>query len=212
MSTFIGESVLFRFVSISNSSLRSDGFYFDDFQIVDYAEAPLPVELTSFEGEIIGSKTHRLWWETATESGNDFFEIQRSRDGSEWGVIGQLTGQGNSSQSTNYEFFDRDPLLGANYYRLRQVDFSGEFALSNVILLNQTAGDGPSPNPFRSQLLLPLASANATFKLFDIQGREWTSSLAKEWVDDQYIVNTQRLPNGLYWVRYEGHAYLLVKQ
>ncbi|MEL6660635.1 MAG: M14 family zinc carboxypeptidase, partial [Bacteroidota bacterium] len=40
LSAYVGQSVRFRFVSFSNSSLRSDGFYFDDFRVVDYQDLP----------------------------------------------------------------------------------------------------------------------------------------------------------------------------
>lgn len=36
LTSFIGQSIQLRFLSVSNSSLRSDGFYFDDFRIVNY--------------------------------------------------------------------------------------------------------------------------------------------------------------------------------
>ncbi|MEL7376125.1 MAG: hypothetical protein AAFN65_04130, partial [Bacteroidota bacterium] len=40
LSPYIGQSVRFRFASFSNGSLRSDGFYFDDFTIADYTAPP----------------------------------------------------------------------------------------------------------------------------------------------------------------------------
>ncbi|MEL6357261.1 MAG: M14 family zinc carboxypeptidase, partial [Bacteroidota bacterium] len=77
LSAYIGQSVRFRFVSFSNSSLRSDGFYFDDFRIVDYLPVILPVNLLEFRGEKQDEKMHRLSWRTAGEQNNHFFEVQR---------------------------------------------------------------------------------------------------------------------------------------
>ena len=36
LSGYIGQNIRLRFLSVANSSLRSDGFYFDDFRIVNY--------------------------------------------------------------------------------------------------------------------------------------------------------------------------------
>ncbi|MBC6993970.1 M14 family zinc carboxypeptidase [Neolewinella lacunae] len=37
LSAYSGQSIRLRFLSVANSSLRSDGFYFDDFRVVGYA-------------------------------------------------------------------------------------------------------------------------------------------------------------------------------
>ncbi|MEL7159416.1 MAG: M14 family zinc carboxypeptidase [Bacteroidota bacterium] len=41
LSAYAGQSVRFRFASFSNGSLRTDGFYFDDFRVVDYTAPPV---------------------------------------------------------------------------------------------------------------------------------------------------------------------------
>ncbi|MEM6734950.1 MAG: T9SS type A sorting domain-containing protein [Bacteroidota bacterium] len=115
------------------------------------SESSLPVELLSFSGEIIDNVT-RLEWETATEINNDYFEVQHSLDGVEFEVVGIVDGNGNSNELISYDFTHRSPSFGANYYRLRQVDFDGEFEIHTLLrLMNDFIKEGIDviiyPNP-----------------------------------------------------------------
>ena len=97
----------------------------------DFVSA-LPVELTFFKGTLTAEKTTQLTWQTATEINNQGFEIQRSTNSEEWESIGYKSGNGTSTQLQNYEFMDFYPLAGISYYRLKQMDFDGKFAYSNI--------------------------------------------------------------------------------
>jgi len=93
---------------------------------------PLPVEFISFNAEYVNEKV-LLTWTTASELNNDYFEVQRSTDGVSFEKIGKVKGVGNSNTLVDYEFADRKPLSGLAYYRLRQVDFDGQFDFSNIV-------------------------------------------------------------------------------
>lgn len=84
---------------------------------------PLPVELVEFKGSCINGLV-RLEWTTASELNNDYFLVERSMDLSQWEVIGQVDGSGNSVAPINYSFVD-ETSGGTAYYRLRQVDLDG---------------------------------------------------------------------------------------
>lgn len=74
-----------------------------------------------------------LSWETATENNNQGFEIQRSRDGVTWETIAWKEGAGNSSARRSYTYVDYNTYKGINYYRLKQIDFSGIGNLSATV-------------------------------------------------------------------------------
>jgi len=63
-----------------------------------------------------------------------------------------VKGAGNSFTLKSYTYTDNNPYLaGANYYRLRQVDFNGEFSYSEVKMIDLSKTNGTivvSPNPF----------------------------------------------------------------
>ncbi len=148
-------------------------------QTVTIVEAnQLPIELTEFSGKRINRAVH-LYWKTATEINNDYFEVQRSKDGRKFVNIGKVVGQGNSLESQDYSFIDHEPFPGINYYRLKQVDFDRSHSFSEVI--NFTIDQDQDyikvyPNPARSNTLfldLKLHTESETMiELFDLGGRK----------------------------------------
>lgn len=140
----------------------------------------LPVELTKFEGTIKGETIH-LVWETASETNNDGFEIQRSTDGRNFNKITWIEGAGTTAETVHYEFNDKD--IKANetyYYRLKQVDYDGQFEYSGVLSLIYTDEGATTikdfaPNPVQEnhadlRIVSPL-SQNATVSVFDAMGK-----------------------------------------
>ncbi|TAL60780.1 MAG: hypothetical protein EPN85_06465 [Bacteroidetes bacterium] len=63
----------------------------------------LPVELLSFSANCKNNSV-KLYWQTASEQNNDYFEVERSTDGKIFESIGNAKGAGNSSTISNYEF------------------------------------------------------------------------------------------------------------
>jgi hypothetical protein len=118
----------------------------------------LPVELINFTAQK-QDKLVQLNWSTATERDNAFFEIERSGTGFQFASIGQVPGNGNSVTIRRYDFTDDQPFNGLNYYRLKQVDFDGQFTYSPVVSVQF---DGPGggfrlfPVPVKDQLQLQL--------------------------------------------------------
>lgn len=70
-------------------------------------------------------------WATASEENNWKFEVEKSLDQKEWSVIGEVKGMGNSSMVNRYSFRD-DKTNGTNYYRVKQIDFNGEYSYSDI--------------------------------------------------------------------------------
>jgi len=109
----------------------------------------LPVELLSFTGRKI-DKVIQLDWTTVTEQNNDGFEIHKSLDGRDWDVIGWVDGNGTVTRNIDYSFIDKFPSLGENYYRLKQIDYDGQYEFSDIIVIDNV-GEKPAinvlPNP-----------------------------------------------------------------
>jgi hypothetical protein len=95
----------------------------------------LPIELGSFEA---GCDTHencvRLKWKTFSEHDNIGFWVERSYDGKEFSKITFISGAGTTNEVQNYEFCDYDFSSPLSYYRLAQVDYSGECNYSKMIV------------------------------------------------------------------------------
>jgi hypothetical protein len=138
---------------------------------------PLPIELTEFSGTAEADYNH-LKWITASETGNDYFTIERSTDGMTFVELGRVDGAGNSSQLLNYYFNDMNPAEGTNYYRLKQTDFNGQSSLSSIISLEFHRGNmsvnNIRPNPTNGEVNFDFASPEETeihFVITDVTGR-----------------------------------------
>ena len=94
-----------------------------------------PVKLTSFTGKVT-TEGVQLKWITSSETNNALFEVLRSTDNYNFTVIGTVKGNNNSDQIINYSFLDNNPLVGTNYYQLRQIDYDGKSETSAVITVN----------------------------------------------------------------------------
>ncbi|MEM0995905.1 MAG: T9SS type A sorting domain-containing protein [Bacteroidota bacterium] len=109
-----------------------------------------------------------LNWETATETNNSGFEVQRSLDGIEFSDLGWVNGAGNSQVNQAYDFEDFDVLPNQRYfYRLRQLDFNGGETYSNIVEAVLLKGidyaiGGFFPNPTRGQTSLWVSLAEPT--------------------------------------------------
>lgn len=116
--------------------------------IMGYDPVLLPVEFISFNGQKEGD-VNLLSWATASEQNCDYFDVERSNDGVHFESIGQESGAGNSNHEIDYQFRDSDPKRGINYYRLKQIDFNGDFEYSTIIAVDNTMRSGFSiyPNP-----------------------------------------------------------------
>jgi len=99
------------------------------------ASCVLPIELVEFIGHNEG-QVNKLTWKTATEINNDYFRIDRSRDGQNWKRIGIVMGSGTSSTTHSYFFNDGTYIPGVNYYKLTQNDFDGKSESFPIISIN----------------------------------------------------------------------------
>lgn len=142
----------------------------DHIRITVYFEIPLPVKLTHFSGRSEDRHT-KLSWETSWEEGNSHFEIQRSHEGATFETIGFVAGNNNSTENITYSFTDLSPLAGINYYRLKQIDFNGTFAFSEIIRVTMPSESEEyslAPTYFDSNTLLTINSSSPESYLLTI--------------------------------------------
>ncbi|MEM6770526.1 MAG: T9SS type A sorting domain-containing protein, partial [Bacteroidota bacterium] len=171
----------------------------DDF---DNIIAVLPVELTDFKGAFL-EKEVNLDWSTATEDGNDYFSVERSANGADFVEIGRVTGL---NVAASYTFVDQAPVDGVNYYRLRQQDFDGHFAYSEVIQVlasgSSNVAAGVFPNPANTSFNLRLQGAwndEVTISLLDQTGRVLRTYRQRSTAANELQLPT--LVSGMYQVR-----------
>ncbi|MCX6149087.1 MAG: T9SS type A sorting domain-containing protein [Ignavibacteriales bacterium] len=180
---------------------------------------PVPVELTSFNAEVIDNHV-KLKWNTATEINNFGFQIERrsfmiTKD---WTKIGFVNGKGNSTIPAHYEFVDKEPECGINQYRFKQVDYDGSFKYSEIVEAEinkpmKFALFQNYPNPFNPTTTIKFTLAEAsklTLKVYDLLGSEVTTLLDEEKPAGRYEVqwNTSNQPSGVYLCRLQADNFI----
>lgn len=136
----------------------------------------LPIELTSF---IIKNfeNSRVISWETATETNNDFFTLERSIDGKTWEEIYTCKGVGTSTIQHHYTYTDLEKLNEIYiYYRLKQNDFNGDYSYSDIKTIGNTISIKSSislyPNPYngKSMNISGLTGKLAVTMIYDAMG------------------------------------------
>ncbi len=141
--------------------------------------AVVPVELSAFSANVSGNSV-TLNWETATETNNSGFEIERSKNKSNYTSIGFIEGKGTTTDKSKYSFVDNSVNSGTYYYRLKQVDFDGSFEYSNSIevkvsIPNNFSVEQNYPNPFNPSTKIAFSlpvDSKINFTVFNILGQE----------------------------------------
>jgi hypothetical protein len=147
----------------------------------------LPVVLTRFNGTLLDNAVS-LSWTTTEESGSSYFAVERSADSKEFGALGKVNAKNNSSVTQQYNFVDRNPLSGVNYYRLRMVDLDGKYEHSRIIAIDNGAGSlafellgNPAAN---REIKFLLKNEDASqIHLYDLSGKSIKFSLTHSGTD-----------------------------
>jgi large repetitive protein len=165
--------------------------------------SPLPVELTFFKGTADNGLVN-LEWQTATETNNNFFEVQKSFNGIDFVQLGSVLGNGNSNQLINYNYFDKQPIEGINYYRLKQVDYNGDFEFSQVIRVSVRASKVelivyPIPASDVINIYLTVNLGEANIQIIDMRG---SIIFEEQIILDRSVVeiNVSTFPRGTYYL------------
>ncbi|KAA3635484.1 MAG: T9SS C-terminal target domain-containing protein [Bacteroidetes bacterium] len=187
---------------------------------VDYTGCDvLPVELLSFEA--IGKESSvEVLWSTQTEFNNDFFIVEKSKDGRDFESLVHIQGAGNSFNTQKYTYTDLQPLDGISYYRLVTVDFDGTRHYSAVRAV-QRFGEidlNVFPNPGKTGSLLNLAfgshtSGSLELEVLDMVGGVVISQIFEfQKGENQLSVSTFDLPSGTYMIRLESRQFVATRK
>lgn len=142
--------------------------------------SPLPVTLVSFKA-VRTRNDVLLTWETAQEINNSHFEIERSYTGKNYEMVGKIAGNGTTNAMHTYQFEDVAAMLLQTeaFYRLKQVDFDGNYSYSTAVRVSNSTKATvqkiqAQPNPFNETVSITFTSTSdlpVTIELVDGFGR-----------------------------------------
>lgn len=182
----------------------------------------LPVELLYLSAYGVQNEFIKVDWATATEINNEGFELQRSNDGLNFENITFVNGAGNSTQVINYSFDDYEVNQNITYYyRLKQIDFNGDFEYSNIVNASLRGSENisfnvyPNPNSNSNDLNLDIYSVDNTqalIQMYDMLGKiVYTQNISLTAGLNKTILNKDFLSSGKYFITINLQDKLLTK-
>lgn len=134
----------------------------------------LPVLLSNFD-ILKQAGGVKLLWQTVAEHDNREFVIYKSGDGKQFERLTQIASAGNSNTVKDYSFFDQQPLMGNNYYKLIQIDHDGKETELGVKVVNfplSAIGIQIYPNPTVDMVKISFGeNGYTTLMVTDINGK-----------------------------------------
>ncbi len=172
--------------------------------ISEFVVTPLPEVLLSFDA-IINDKRVELTWASNTETNNNYFTIEKSKDAIVFDEVTTLKNFGNNSAIISYFDVDYFPYQGISYYRLKQTDANGKMLSSRIVSVNYRFGNEglaiyPNTDSEEPTELMGSENKEVLVVLRDQKGQE---SFSKVVIDENNAVtvsanNAGKLDNGTY--------------
>ncbi len=183
---------------------------------------PLPVELTIFNS-VVNKRNVKLSWTTSQEVNNSGFDVERKNNSNEWAKVGFVIGKGTTNEIQSYGFLDRELASASYHYRLKQIDFNGNFKyfdLANEVIIgapNSFSLSQNYPNPFNPSTIInydiPL-KGNVSIKVFDTSGKELLDLVNKVQEAGYYTLqfNGAGLSSGVYYYKLTTESFTETKK
>lgn len=152
-------------------------------------------------------------WQTATETNNAYFNIERSTDSRRWQTLGRVAGAGTTQETQNYTYTDKAPALGTNYYRIQQVDYDGASSYSPIVSAQWKGGVAARlfPNPTATTVRVDLMTGEetpVTLSVYDMLGRLVLQHTPLGTTD----LNVGHLPAGAYLLQATHNGNVLLSE
>ncbi|RKY91168.1 MAG: peptidase S8 [Ignavibacteriae bacterium] len=191
----------------------------------------IPVELTSFEGNVVDGNV-QLKWATATETNNLGFNIERRKTSNvkrdnNWKKIGFVEGQGTTTEPQSYSFIDESILSGTYQYRLKQTDYDGSYEYSNIIevevgIPTEFSLEQNYPNPFNPTTIIRFSipavetghAPSVRLIVFDILGNKVATLINEEKEAGIYEVefDATGITSGIYFYKLQAGNFVETKK
>lgn len=182
-----------------------------DTRAFDFSSS-LAVQLFEFEG-FVKNEAILVQWLSNNDPQLEGFILEQSIDGKTWKDLGFVPKTQDSKSMQDYEFMHKNPIVGVNYYRLKQVQLGQQEVISKTINIYFTSPENIQifPNPTKGMLTVnlfenPIVPMTAHIK--DVTGRE-VQEFELDSQDGKYrfSIDLNSYPNGVYFLNIEQYPY-----
>ncbi|MDP4267086.1 MAG: T9SS type A sorting domain-containing protein [Bacteroidota bacterium] len=179
-------------------------------------DVALKVDLLSMFGMPYNNKWIYIKWVSASETNNDHYTLERSKNSKEYEEITTIKGAGNSSSPISYSFYDKEPYFGTSYYRLKQTDFDGKSDYVGFIIVRLFPRSvsilkvypNPVSNLIKYDIINNYDSLKLTISITDLLGRNIKNQDVTLFSGDNHnIINVNELESGLYFLNFTTMPY-----
>ena len=164
--------------------------------------SPLAIDLGAISATNSGNR-NRIDWHTISESAGDKFELERSAEGTNFTKLAMIHAKG---EAASYSYWDNDPIVGINYYRLKIINAPGNFSYSRTVSAT-LKGNGvfsveAYPNPMREQFIVEVEGQPATNAYVTVSNLEGKVLKHVTMSGNKAEVNMSGFASGIYLIKY----------
>ena len=171
-----------------------NGSFLGENNICDWtvtAGTPTGVEPNSFKGKVENNKVQLSWIEA-----KDFvtkYEVQKSNDGDNYAYLTTVEA---GEDNTKYLVYDENPIIGANYYRIKQVEYTGVESFVNPIVVNYAKGTFNINKVNQTLYISPTSKGSYQTTILDASGK----TLYQDTCEGFKEINLSGFNNGIYFL------------
>ena len=176
----------------------------------------LPVDVFDFN-VFKKNQTTQLVWKTSSSDNIDYFEVERSQNGTTWQSLGQLSQQYFETAQSDYSFIDQTPSVGMNYYRIKHVDYNGQTHFSNIQWVNMNGSKSSDivlfPNPSNGIIHIQTPNTEEALVLNGIYSQQ--GQCIKTFDESNQLqtsIDVSELKPGFYFIYFKQADLFIVKQ
>lgn len=158
-------------------------------------------------------------WQTASEHNSDYFQLETSLDAVNWEIIQTIPAAGFSQELINYNSVDKDANRKQKYYRLKQVDFNGDFKIYGPLKADcavESTNISLHPNPCATEVTLSIASQIPTevnYTLISPEGKVLENKqMAVQSGITLFTLDVSNYPSGMYMLQFDVNDKRFIKK
>jgi N-acetylneuraminic acid mutarotase len=156
------------------------------------------VQLVSFKATFENTST-LIEWITSKETNSAHFEVEKSTDAVQWSVTEKIKAATYSTQNIYYQTYDNLPVLGSNYYRLKQVNLDGTFTHSQIAKVSVSTSLEPQllNNPVQDKITITNTLATQKIRIYTSEGKLLVDTKG---TDRETKIDIINYPKGLMYI------------